>query len=107
MNKNLLAIGIILVTLSSSFAQNDYATITIYRPAKFKMCGVKAVVNIHGTDVAMVKNGGKLEYKLFTTGQTTLNVAGHNEFDKKTGLRLNTQRGKRRFNHQVQKLSGI
>ncbi len=88
MNKILLAIGIILVTLSSSFAQNDYATITIYRPAKFKMCGVKAVVNIHGTDVAMVKNGGKLEYKLFTTGQTTLNVAGHNEFDKKNGIKV-------------------
>ena len=86
-------------------AQNDYATITVFRPAKFKMSAVKAVIKINGTNVGFIKNGGKLEYKLFTTGQIPIEVTGNNqnivtannEFGKRTGLSLNVQKGKNYF----------
>jgi S1-C subfamily serine protease len=79
-------------------AQNDYSTITLFRPAKFKMSAVKTKININGTDVAYVKSGGKLEYKLFTTRQTTILVNGNTQgFGRSTRITLNTVKGRNYF----------
>lgn len=99
-----LCLGFILFPFLLT-AQNDYATITVFRPAKFKMSAVKAVIKINRTNVGFIKNGGKLEYKLFTTGQIPIEVTGNNqnivtannEFGKRTGLNLNVQKGKNYF----------
>ncbi len=104
MNK-IFILFLILFISSTTFAQNDYATIFIYRPAHFKMSAVKAVVSINGTNVGFIKNGGKLEYKLFTTGQVVIDISGNNqnainpnnEFDKTTRYKLITKKGQNYF----------
>ncbi|MEQ8239270.1 MAG: serine protease [Cyclobacteriaceae bacterium] len=82
-----------IIVCHVAFAQKDYSTITIYRPANFMMSAVKTIVTINGTDIEIVKNGGKLEYKLFSDGQTTVEVRGHNEFNKQTQVRLSVTKG--------------
>lgn len=87
---------LIAVFLSSAnlIAQNDYATLTIFRPSQFAMSAVKTKININGTDVAYIKSGGKLEYKLFTTGQTKIIINGNTQgFERATRFSLNTNKG--------------
>ena len=56
--------------------QNDFATLIIYRPANLVLSGEKANIYINGKQVCYLRNGGKLEYTLLTTGQTHILVKG-------------------------------
>jgi len=48
-----------------SFAQNDYATIYIYRPSAFTIGSQDVQIQIDGVAVCNLKNGSALEYKIF------------------------------------------
>lgn len=93
MKIKILLLSVLLYSVNL-VAQNDYATLTIFRPSKFVMSGVKTKININGSDVAYIKSGGKLEYKLFTTGQTNIIINGNTQgFEKATKFSINTNKG--------------
>lgn len=48
-----------------SFAQNDYATIYIYRPSAFTIGSQDVQIQVNGIAVCNLKNGSALEYKIF------------------------------------------
>lgn len=93
MKIKLLLLAVFLYS-TNLLAQNDYTTLTIFRPSTFAMSAVKTNININGTDVAYIKNGGKLEYKLFTTGQTIITLNGNTQgFQQATRFSMNTIKG--------------
>ncbi len=68
-------IVIILLFFASSLnAQNDYATLKIYRPSKLVGAAVGANININGLNICSIKNGGALEYKIFNTGNIAIQI---------------------------------
>jgi len=97
MKIKLLLLAVFLYS-ANLIAQNDFATLTIFRPTKFAMSAVKTKININGTDVAYIKSGGKLEYKLFTTGQTKIIINGNTQgFERATRFSINTNKGQNYF----------
>lgn len=83
MNIKLLFSAVLLYS-ANLVAQNDYATIKIFRPSKFVGSIVNAKISINGTDVCDIKNGGVLEYHLFNTGNLILSVKMSNNPNMKT-----------------------
>lgn len=47
------------------FAQNDYATIYIYRPGAFTIGSQDVQIQVNGVAICNLKNGSALEYKVF------------------------------------------
>lgn len=74
MNKLLLIlISLYLFTLSA-YAQNDYATVNIYRPKMFKGSMTKDHIVINGVNVCYLKSGGHLEYKVFSNNNLKIQI---------------------------------
>lgn len=73
----------------NSFAQNDYATINIYREKRLCVsCKFKIYINdFYITDIA---NGGHLEYKMFTTGIAKIKIVDNGDYS--ASVTLNTKR---------------
>ena len=73
MNKNILSTLILLLAVNLTFAQNDYATINIYRTKSFCIgCTVKLLLN--DAYLTQLKNGGKIELKIFNMKGTKITV---------------------------------
>mgnify|MGYP003584125972 CR=1 FL=1 len=79
-----------------SFAQNDYATIYIYRPSNFVGSMVTDHIYFNNKKICEIKNGGYLEYKVFTDNTIVFSVFGTalgTESDKLTQINLNVIKG--------------
>jgi len=72
MNK-ILTIIIALISLNL-FAQNDYATIYVYRPHAFTIAPDDVRVLINDVQVCSLKNGYALEYKIFNIQNTKISI---------------------------------
>ena len=62
---NRILLFFLLLLSFKSFAQNDYATIYIYRPSAFTIGSQDVQIQINGIAVCNLKNGSALEYKIF------------------------------------------
>jgi S1-C subfamily serine protease len=100
MNKLIL---IFLFISSFTFAQNEYATINIYRPKTFvgSCCPVDVLIN--GLNVCKLSNGGHLEYKVFSLQamEITIKSAGI------TSLRILPKQGGNYYFQTKPKFSGF
>lgn len=100
MNKIIL---IFLFISSLTFAQNEYATINIYRPKTFvgSCCPVDVLIN--GLNVCKLSNGGHLEYKIFSLQamEITINSAGI------ASLRISPKQGGNYYFQTKPKFSGF
>lgn len=72
MNRFLL-LFLILFSIKS-FAQNDYATIYIYRPGAFTIGSQDVQIQVNGIAICNLKNGSALEYKVFGIKPIRLSV---------------------------------
>ena len=75
-----------------SFAQNDYATIYIYRPSNFVGSIVTDHIYFNNKKICEIQNGGYLKYKVFTENTIAISVYGTalgTESDKLTQLSIN------------------
>lgn len=57
-----------------AFAQNDYATIYIYRPGAFTIGSQDVQIQINGIAICNLKNGSALEYKVFGVKPVRISV---------------------------------
>lgn len=62
---NRILLFFLLLLSFKSFAQNDYATIYIYRPSAFTIGSQNVQIQVNGIAVCNLKNGSALEYKIF------------------------------------------
>lgn len=79
------------------FAQNDYATIYIYRPSTMVGSMVTDHIYFNSKKICELKNGGYLEYKVFTENTIVISVYGTalgTESDKLSQMSLNVEKGK-------------
>ena len=79
-----------------SFAQNDYATIYIYRPSNFVGSIVTDHIYFNNKKICEIQNGGYLKYKVFTENTIAISVYGTalgTESDKLTQLSINVTKG--------------
>ena len=58
----------------NSFAQNDYATIYIYRPSAFTIGSQDVRIQINDIPICNLKNGSALEYKVFNVKTIKISV---------------------------------
>ena len=72
MNK-ILTLIFALISLNL-FAQNDYATIYVYRPHAFTIAADDVRVLINDVQVCTLKNGYALEYKIFNIQNTKVSI---------------------------------
>ena len=94
MNK-IFTFFLLLISLSV-FAQNDNATIYIYRPSNFVGSMVTDHIYINNKKICELKNGGYLEYKVFTENTITISVFGTalgTESDKLSQVSMNVSKG--------------
>lgn len=95
MNK-IFTLFLLLVSLNT-FAQNDFATIYIYRPSMMYGSMVTDHIYFNSKKICELKNGGYLEYKVFTENTIIMSVYGTalgTESDKLSQLSLNIEKGK-------------
>lgn len=59
----------------NSFAQNDYATINIYRP---KQNAVDPIIKFNDQSISKIQSGGKLTYKQYSEGKIKISVIFEN-----------------------------
>ncbi|WP_377715824.1 SHOCT domain-containing protein [Pseudofulvibacter geojedonensis] len=69
-----LIITLIVLSISSSYGQNDFATVNIYRPKMMYGSGARHHFIINGEKVCTLKSGGHLEYKVFNSDSLTIGV---------------------------------
>lgn len=84
----------------SSFAQNDNATIYIYRPSTFVGSMVTDHIYINNKKICEIKNGGYLEYKVFTENTIAISVFGTalgTESDKLSQVSFNISKGQKYY----------
>lgn len=94
MNRILLFFFILLSF--KSFAQNDNATIYIYRPSNLVGSMVTDHIYINNKKICELKNGGYLEYKIFTENKITISVFGTalgTESDKISQVSMDVNKG--------------
>lgn len=98
MNKFIL---FLLITLSiSSFAQNDNATIYIYRPSTFVGSAMTGHIYINNKKICDIKNGGYLEYKIFSENTIIISVSGSGlgfETDQISKISTNILKGQKYY----------
>ena len=68
-----LILLLFLFGLYKSYAQNNYATINIYRPKAFCI-GCKVSVLVNDIYICDLKNGGYLEFKAFKTENSKITI---------------------------------
>ena len=73
-NKYMKSIFLLLsfLSINLSFAQNDYATIYIYRPSAFTIGSQDVRIQINDIPICNLKNGSALEYKVFNKSKRFL-----------------------------------
>ncbi len=59
------------LSINISFAQNDYATINIYRPKQY---AVDPIIKFNDQSITKIKSGGKLTYKQYTEGKIKISI---------------------------------
>jgi S1-C subfamily serine protease len=77
------------LSINLSFAQNDYATINIYR-GKRLCVGCEFKVYINDFFITKIENGGHLEYKMFTTGVAKIKIIDNGDYS--ASVTLNAKR---------------
>ena len=99
-NYSIMKLKFILLLLLAiplfSFAQNDYATIYIYRPSNFVGSIVTDHIYFNNKKICEIQNGGYLKYKVFTENTIAISVYGTalgTESDKLTQLSINVTKG--------------
>jgi len=60
------------ICLCKVFAQNDYATINLFRSKSFVGSAVKVDIFVNGKNVCKLSPGGQLEFKIYTTNNIEL-----------------------------------
>lgn len=75
-NKYMKSIFLLLsfLSINLSFAQNDYATIYIYRPSAFTIGSQDVRIQINDIPICNLKNGSALEYKVFNVKTIKISV---------------------------------
>ena len=105
--QTLFLLLVLLFSITQGWCQNDYATIVVYRPNNLVGFMTMANVQINAKKVATLKNGGKLEFKLYETGRTQIMSWGmfpeysllytdYNRIETQT-IDFNAQKGKTYF----------
>jgi S1-C subfamily serine protease len=87
---------LLLLLSINTFAQNDFATIYIYRPSTFVGSMVTDHIYINSKKICELNNGGYLEYKVFTENTIAISVFGTalgTESDKLSQVSMNVSKG--------------
>lgn len=63
-----------IMTYTSSYSQDDFATVNIYRPKMLVGSGARHHFIINGDKICSLKSGGHLEYKVFNSDSLTIGV---------------------------------
>lgn len=91
---NRILLFLLLLLSFKSFAQNDYATINIYREKRICVsCEFKIYIN--DIFITTIDNGGHLEYKMFTTGIANIKIIDNGNYT--ASVSLNTKRNENYF----------
>lgn len=99
-NKNIKYIFLLLayLTINLSFSQNDCATIYVYRPSIALGFRTNDQLYFNNKKICVLKNGGYLEYKVFTENKITISVHDGTEIgsqkDRQSHVSLNVSKGK-------------
>jgi S1-C subfamily serine protease len=84
----------------NTFAQNDNATVYIYRPSNFVGSMVTDHIYINNKKICELKNGGYLEYKVFTENTIGISVYGTalgTTSDKISQVSFNVSKGQKYY----------
>lgn len=76
---------LILIT-NLAFAQNDYATINIYREKRLCV-GCKFKIYINDIYITDIENGGHLEYRMFTPGIAKIKIIDNGDYSASVTLK--------------------
>lgn len=89
MNKLII---IFLFISSFTFAQNEYATINIYRPKQFNSFYPLDIL-INDVYVCGLENGGHLEYRIYNLSQITIAINGDDKVGGKAVAKIFPKKG--------------
>lgn len=89
----------LIMTCNSSYSQDDFATVNIYRPKMMYGSGARHHFIINGDKICSLKSGGHLEYKVFNSDSLTIGVyaAALGSKGKITKYHVNLEKGKKYY----------